>query len=66
MSKVFLWPVDEAIVEMLLKMEEVCYSEGIGPDPTPLLEFIRKEFPELVNRYPYLFKKHEVKGVEYE
>ena len=55
MSKVALLSVDEEVAEILLKMEEVCYSEGIGPDTTILLEFIRKEFPELVERYAFLF-----------
>ena len=65
MPRVVLWSVNEVIAEMLLKMDEVCYSEGIGPDTTPLLNFVRKEFPELVQHYPYLFTDREVKGVEY-
>ncbi len=47
--------VNEEIAETLLKMEEICYGEGIGPDTSYILGFIRQHFPLLSKRYSYLY-----------
>jgi len=50
-----LFEIDEKIADMLLQMEEVCLSEGLGPDSTPLLDFLSEHFPQLMQRkYPFL------------
>lgn len=42
------------IAEMICKMEEVCFSEGQGPDNTALMLWISETYPDLKKKYSYL------------
>lgn len=54
---VFVFNKDRA--EAILRMQAVCYSEGIGPNPDltkPLLKLIVTQWPDLKAKYDYLFE----------
>lgn len=39
---------------VIVEMEVVCHSEGIGPDSSELMNWIGKEYPELKEEFNYL------------
>jgi hypothetical protein len=45
------------LAERILGCEAVCHSEGIGPDITELLEWIRNTYPELAAQYSWLYRE---------
>lgn len=48
-------PISDA--RIILEMEEVCYSEGIGPNSGDLILWIGNRYPELKAEFGYLFTK---------
>lgn len=51
--------ITEEYARIILEMEGVCYSEGLGPDTGELLHDIAKEYPHLTKdeEFRYLFKQ---------
>lgn len=41
--------------ETILEMQDVCFSEGTGPDTTEITDFIRLHYPGLASKYDYMF-----------
>jgi len=56
-KRVAMLAVDADIARVILGMSDVCQSEGIGPDDTVFLDFIREHFPELAVEYEYLYSR---------
>jgi len=48
--------LSEKQAKTVLDMDEVCYGEGIGPDTSELLCYIREEYPKLAKSYQFLYK----------
>lgn len=45
------------MAKIILSMEEVCYDEGLGPDSTPLIKYLFKEYPRLKEDFPIIFRR---------
>ena len=46
--------IPRELAETIIKMEEVCFSNGSGPDSGDLLKWIANEYPDLPIKYNYL------------
>ena len=49
--------IDERFSRIILDMESVCYSEGMGPNSDELLKLIFEEFPHLIKEYELTYKQ---------
>lgn len=52
--KVLVPQLSKSTARIILEMEDVCFSEGQGPDNTELLSLIADAFPELKKEFSYL------------
>ena len=46
--------ISRKTAEIILKMEDVCFSNGAGPDTSELIRWIFNTYPELECEYSYL------------
>ena len=46
--------LNKANAIVVIQMQEVCWSEGVGPDCTDLMRRIRNKWPDLVEQYAHL------------
>ncbi len=54
--------ITKEYAQQILEMEDICYSEGQGPNNTKMLSRIILKYPEIAEPYSYLFEDR-LKGV---
>lgn len=47
------------LAEMICQMEEVCHGEGMGPDNEKLMLWIQETYPDLREKFAYLYWPEE-------